>query len=144
MKKLVLSVFLFCTVAFAQQTLNNAAVIKLTKAGLGPDVIVAMIQNQPGTYDVSAPVILQLKKDGISDEVLAAMIEKNGSNSQLSGEGYANMDIGVYIKAKGHWTVVPTETVNWKSGGFLKSFASDGIVKPDINGRMKAHIARPA
>lgn len=137
MKKLVLGVFLFCSVALAQQPLNNASIIKLSKAGLGADVITAMIQNQPGSYDVSPSVILHLKQEGISDKVLAAMVAKDGHNTQSAEDRYANLDIGVYLKSNKGWTVVPTETVNWRTGGFLKSLATDGIVKGDINGRLK-------
>jgi len=42
-----------------------------------------------------------------------------------------------------------TENVNWKTGGVLKSIATDGIVKGDINGHLtgpasKLHINLPA
>lgn len=138
MKKLLCAALLFaCAAASAQQALNNASIEKLSKSGLGNDVIVAMIQSQPGSYDVSPSEILKLKQEGIADQVLAAMVEKDGANEQSSNSNYANLDIGVYTQVKGNWVVVPTEVVNWKTGGFLKSLATDGIIKGDVNGRLK-------
>ena len=31
---------------------------------------------------------------------------------------------------------MPTEQVNWKTGGVLKTIATDGIVKGDVNGQV--------
>jgi hypothetical protein len=39
--------------------------------------------------------------------------------------------------AKGEWTDVEPEIVNWKSGGVAKSAFSYGIVKGDINGHVR-------
>jgi hypothetical protein len=41
------------TVTFAQEPLTNTAIEKLASARLGDDVIVSLIQNQPGHYDVT-------------------------------------------------------------------------------------------
>ncbi len=51
MRKSILAfVFLaFCPLLIAQQTLNNDAIIKLTKAGLSDDLIVTTINSQAGT-----------------------------------------------------------------------------------------------
>ena len=38
--------------------------------------------------------------------------------------------------ARDAWVLVGTEPVNWKTGGVLKSIATDGIVKGDVNGRI--------
>ena len=54
---------------------------------------------------------------------------------------YDDLDTGVYRKVKGEWIAVPTETVNWKTGGVLKSIASDGIVKGDVNGHLKGDVS---
>ena len=39
----------FCPLVFAQQSLNNDAVVKLVKAGLSDDLIVATVNASPGT-----------------------------------------------------------------------------------------------
>jgi hypothetical protein len=45
--------------------------------------------------------------------------------------------VGVYYKNKdGVWTSLPAEIVNFKTGGYLKSLATNGIVKGDVNGHL--------
>jgi hypothetical protein len=131
-----------CVVAYAQQPLSNDSVIKMVKAGLDDNTIATMIQSQPGQYDLSADALVALKKDGVSDKLLAAMAAKNAQPSSPSAPAaaanqYDDFDIGVYHDVKGTWTLVATEQVNWKTGGVLKSLATDGIVKGDVNGRLK-------
>ena len=65
-----------CPVLFAQQALNNDAVIKLVKAGLSDDLIVSTINGSAGTYDTSADGIIALKTAGASDKVVAAIVTK--------------------------------------------------------------------
>jgi hypothetical protein len=118
--------------------LDNAAVVKMTKAGLGEDVIVSMVQNQPGHYDLTPDTLVSLKNDGVSDKVMAAMAAKNAAPAvpAAKADPYEDLDVGVYYKVKDVWTPVPTESVNWKTGGVLKAHASLGIVKGDVNGML--------
>lgn len=76
-KSFLAVVFLaFSSLLAAQQTLNNDAVIKLVKAGLSEDLIVATINAQPGTYDTSTNGLISLKNGGVSDKVVAAIVMK--------------------------------------------------------------------
>jgi hypothetical protein len=81
MRKSLLSfVFLaLCSLLAAQQALNNDAVIKLFKAGLSDDLIIATINAQPGTYDVSTDGLVALKASGVSDKVVAAILTKGSA-----------------------------------------------------------------
>jgi hypothetical protein len=125
-------------VASAQQPLTNESIQKMAKAGLGDDVIVSMIQSQPGHYDLNPDTLVSLKKDGLSDKVLAAMAAKNAASpAEKASDEYEDLEIGVYHRVKDVWTIIATEPVNWKTGGVLKSFASQGIVKGDVNGRLQ-------
>lgn len=56
--------------------LTNAAVVRLTKAGLSEEVIVSMVNGQPGQYSVGADSIIALKESGVSEKVIAAMLSK--------------------------------------------------------------------
>lgn len=145
MRKLALFAALFVSLtlaAFGQEPLTNASIEKMTKAGLGESVIVSMVQNQPGKYDLSTDAIIALKTEGVSEKVLAAMAAKNAAPAPAAAakpatDAYDDFEPGVYFKNKdGVWTLVPTEQVNWKTGGVLKSFASQGIVKGDVNGHL--------
>ncbi len=51
-------------------------------------------------------------------------------------------DIGVYFKAGSKWWEILPEVVNWKTGGVLKSLATAGIVKGDINGHIPGNRSR--
>jgi len=131
-------VVLFSIFAAAQTPLTNDSIQKMAKAGLGDDVIVSMIQSQPGQYELTPDTLVALKKDGLSDKVLAAMAAKNSAPpAEKTKDEYEDLDVGVYHKVKDVWTMIATEPVNWKSGGVLKSIASQGIVKGDVNGRMQ-------
>lgn len=131
-------VVLFSIFAAAQTPLTNDSIQKMAKAGLGDDVIVSMIQSQPGHYELTPDTLVALKKDGLSDKVLAAMAAKNSAPpAEKTKDEYEDLDVGVYHKVKDVWTMIATEPVNWKSGGVLKSIASQGIVKGDVNGRMQ-------
>ena len=145
--------------SFAQQSLDNAAVVKLTKSGLGEDLIVQTISASPGHFDTSADGLIALKTAGVTDKEVGAMLSKNANPNgpavaaapAAAGSSLpAGVDeVGVYYKDKsGSWVEFSPEVVNFKSGGALKSFATQGIVKGDKNGHMpgvtaKTSLTRP-
>jgi len=136
----------------AQQAMNNDSVIKLVKAGLSEDLIITTINASPANYDTSANGLIALKGAGVSDKVLSAIVVKSSggapsSSSSTTSTAQANNglppgidEIGVYYKNKsGGWVALLPEVVNFKTGGVMKSIASAGIVKGDVNG----HIVGP-
>jgi len=66
---------------YAQEVLTNASILKLAKAGLDDEVIVAMITGQPGRYSVDTDAVIALKQAGVSEVVISAMVSKNGPAS---------------------------------------------------------------
>jgi hypothetical protein len=70
----------------APEVLTNETLIKLVKAGLRDDVIVGMINSQPGQYSVDPKAVIAMKEAGISDDVIVAVVNKcnrsAGQNSQ--------------------------------------------------------------
>lgn len=150
-KMLLLLLVLVAMTAIAQSILNNDSITKMVKAGLGDDVIVSMIKGQPGNYSVDTDAVIQLKSAGISDKVIAAMVEKNSNASAPSATPATVIpkaspvvdEVGVYYKNKDDkWIEVLPEVVNWKTGGFLKALATDGIVKGDVNGHVEGKTSR--
>ncbi len=143
--------FVLSAVAIAQEALTNDSIEKMSQARLGDDVIVAMIQSQVGHYEVTPDTLITLKREGVSDKVLAAMAAKGNASPAASpastapamaspavvADPYEDLDVGIYRKYGNNWVQIPTEQVNWKTGGVLKSTASVGLVKGDINGRLK-------
>ena len=76
-KNILAVVFLaICPLAFAQQALNNDAIIKLVKAGMSDDLIITTINAQPGAFDVSTDGLIALKTGGASDKVVSAIVLK--------------------------------------------------------------------
>jgi len=129
--------------ASAQSVLNNDSVTKMVKGGLGDDVIVSMIKGQPGNYAIDPDTLIQIKSAGVSEKVIGAMVEKNSSNASPTMLPSAATvkpvplvdEVGVYFKDKDDkWAEILPEVVNWKTGGFLKAVATDGLVKGDVNG----------
>lgn len=91
-------VLLFASSLMAQQSLNNESVIKLVKAGLSEDLVVATINSSPGVYDTSANGLIALKKAGASDKVVAAIVLKAaGSSATLPASAPAANSSGTTI-----------------------------------------------
>ena len=57
-----------------------AEIMKLTRAHIHDDIIVAFIKNPSKSYDLSVPEIVYLNKEGVSDRVINAMLEKGKKN----------------------------------------------------------------
>jgi hypothetical protein len=148
MRKAVCAVLflVFCPFLIAQQALNNDSIIKMVKAGLTDDVIVATINANSGAYDTSPDGLIALKKAGVSDKVIGAIVAR-GSSSPIFEvvppppppplpplpPGVDN--IGIYYKdTGGNWQPLPSEVVIFQSGGVVKHVASAGLVKEDLNG----------
>jgi hypothetical protein len=149
----ILSFFLaLAFLASAQETLTNDSIAKMVKAGLGEGLIVSMIQNQPGKYSLTADDLVKLKQEGLSEKILAAMVSKGAASAPSSSPTATaapadndvpqNVDIGVYYKKGGKWEEMLPEVVNWKTGGVIKSIASVGIVKGDVNGHIQGTHSR--
>lgn len=76
---------LVCTLSLmAQPALDNETVLKLFKAGLSEEVILGMVNNQPGKYSMSADDVIALKSAGVSDKVIAAMVNKNSGATPIA------------------------------------------------------------
>jgi hypothetical protein len=147
-----LSLLLFtASLCHAQQKLDNAAVVKLHAAGLSDDLIVQTVASSPGHYDTGIDAMIALKKAGIGDRVISAMVSKNanpngpapaaaavpGGPATPAGIPAGVTDVGVYsLNASGGYDDVPSEVVNYKTGGVLKGMASGGLIKGDLNGNI--------
>jgi len=145
-------------VLIAQQALNNDGVIKLVKSGLSEELILTTINASQGSYDTSANGLVALKAAGASDKIISAILMKNAGGAgtpaaaspsapvlSATGRPPGIDEIGVYYKDKsGAWTQMMPEVVNFKTGGVVKSIATVGIVKGDINGHIQGPKAKMA
>jgi hypothetical protein len=129
--------------------MNNDSVLKMVKAGLGDDLVIQTINTQSGQYVTDADSLVTLKTAGVSDRVITAMINK--SRRQLTNVPEKPVElsdvneIGVYYKDHtGKWIAIDPEIVHIKSGGWIKSTATHGIIKQDHNGHLNGRESKLA
>jgi len=69
---------LVCVGAIAQQPpggpLNNAAVVKLVKAGFKEKTIISIINSRPNRFTLETEQLIQLKHNGVSENIILAML----------------------------------------------------------------------
>ena len=157
-RKLILALALFALtplMVLAQSAMDNESVIKMMKAGLSDDLIISTVTSSPGNYNVTADGIIALKTAGASDKVVAAIVAKASGTGPAAAAPAAAApaatnglpagidEVGVYYQDKnGAWVALDPEVVNFKTGGVLKSFATNGIIKGDINGHIQGPHAK--
>jgi hypothetical protein len=153
----------------AQQPLTNDSVVQMSKAGLGDSLIIESINATPGTYSIAPDDLIALKKAGVSEHVIRAMVAKASTTNTVTNApsgpaplgrlraDYAEPaapalppdlsgidELGIYYKdPDGKWIKMDPEIVNFRSGGALKSYATDHLVKEDNNGHIlgdSAHL----
>lgn len=128
------------------RAITNDTILRMSKAGLDDSVIVGTIQSQPSAFDTSPDDLIALKNAGVSQAIIAAMqarsaglaIHPPGATRIEPSPLAAGIDeIGVYYRSKeGEWIPLKTERVQFKSSGWLKNAATDGLIKQDMNGHL--------
>ena len=75
-------VLIFSSLALAQnnqtqqKSLNNAAVVKLAKAGFKEKTIIQIINARVPNFDLSPDRMIELKKNGVTEKVIVAMLAR--------------------------------------------------------------------
>lgn len=97
---ILLAGFLLCNGGIqAQQALTNADVVKMVKAGLSADLIVATIKNaQVKNFDLSPDAVIKLKMAGVSDAVIAAMLGGGVALEESEAAGEVTIPDGTEIR----------------------------------------------
>jgi hypothetical protein len=125
--------------------LTNDDIIKMVQAKLGDAVILAKIRSSASQFDTSTDALIKLKQAGVSDAVMQAIAESGSLTSKPVAPAATSgpvSEIGVYYKQGDAWMEIQPEVVNWKTGGVLKSVATVGIMKGDVNGRIDGPHSR--
>jgi hypothetical protein len=58
------------------ETLSNADIAAMTKAGLSREVIARKVKDSKGSYDTSVDGLIELKKAGVADEIIVLMLDR--------------------------------------------------------------------
>lgn len=116
-------------------------VMKLSKAGLGDQLIIERLRKNGHPFDLSPDEMLQLKTAGVSDKVMEVMLDPARADAAFASHSTDISlpdEIGVYSRRQGEktWNDVLPEIVNWKSGGKAKNIFTYGAVKTDLNGHL--------
>lgn len=77
MRRLRIAVLAFLCAAFtaaASEAVTLKDIIDLTKAGLGDDVLIALIDVDGGVFDIDAATLTRLKAAGVSEKVIVALV----------------------------------------------------------------------
>lgn len=76
--KLILPLILILNFAVLAQseTLTNADIIEMSRAGLSKQVILQKIEKSQTNFDASKKALIELKAAGVDDEIIALILEK--------------------------------------------------------------------
>jgi len=156
MKKIImLVIFAIVTIVVNAQTkvdtLTNEKIIKLTKLGLQPSIIINKIQSSYTQFDVSTDGLIKLSDNNVSADVINEMIKTDTKTQQTVANQKDLNDpktmrkTGIYLyNPKDSIKIIrridPTVTANEKSGGFGTTLAQHytaGLAKD----KLKSNIA---
>lgn len=73
-----------------QKTLNNAAVVKLTKAGFKEKTILSIIYSRVPNFDLSPDRMIELKKNGVSEKVIVAMLARQEGMDPFNDDSWGD------------------------------------------------------
>ena len=128
--------------------MTNKDVLDLVALGLGDDVVIEKIRTASQTgFDTDLESLKTLKAEHVSDAVTRVMINPKAAiasvapTASVAAAPSANSDapeeIGVYIRMAGKLTEVAPEVVGYKTGGVMKTIATQGWDKGHRNGTVQ-------
>jgi len=136
--------------AYAQEPqkggLTNKDVLDLVALGLSEDIVIEKIRTAPETaFDTGLESLKVLKAAHVSDAVIRVMINPKAvavpATPIVAAAPAANSDlpddVGVYINVRGKLTEVSPEVVGYKTGGVMKTIATQGLDKGHRNGTVQ-------
>ena len=152
--KLLITLFAF-VIAFANaqtkvDTLTNEKVIKLSKLGLQPSVIINKIQTSYTYFDVSTDGLINLSNNGVAAEVINEMMKTN-TQAQMESANKKDMRDPATKRATGIYyydskdaekplkRVDPTIISTNKEGGFGSAMSRSltyGIAKSEVKSNL--------
>jgi len=98
--RIICSVSLVCSLSLIalaqtqsnqQQSLNNAAIVKLTKAGFKEKTIIGIINSRIPNFDLSPDRMIELKRNGVTEKVIMAMLSRQeGLDMMLDDETWSD------------------------------------------------------
>jgi hypothetical protein len=151
---LALGCALFFASPAAAETLDNATVIQLVKAGIGNEAVIAKIKSTEGKYNLGTEDLIALKTAGVPGDVIAAMIA-GPSKAEPVAAAMSLTDIdpmtphpsGLYLidaSANRLSRIDPTVSNQAKTGGIFGYAMTMGIASMSIKVAISGETARVA
>jgi hypothetical protein len=97
-------------------TLTNASVVKLVRAGFREKTVIAIINARPVRFDLAPDRLIELKKGGVPERVILAMIARAESVDFAGDEWDDEMPLGGFGRPGGSGSD-PSETNIFGSSG---------------------------
>ena len=72
------------------QTLNNASIVKLTKAGFKEKTIISIISSRVPNFDLSPDRMIELKRSGVTEKVIVAMLARQEGMDPMDDESWGD------------------------------------------------------
>lgn len=72
------------------QTLTNASIVKLTKAGFKEKTIISIIGSRIPNFDLSPDRMIELKRNGVTEKVIMAMLSRQEGMDMLDDETWGD------------------------------------------------------
>ena len=170
MKKLhILPIFLMLfticfaanTQVFAQdETMTNAEVISLVKAGLSKQIIINKIRTSKSNFDLSTDALIKLKTAKVDDDIVTAMLEAKSGKTMTNtptgnGTGTSNSDpndplsphnVGIYVYTEQNGQrkmseMEPNVVTQTRAGGMFGSAMTYGIMKVKVKAKVPGTTA---
>ena len=88
---------LLAPLAASAEALDNAAIVALSKAGLGAGPILAKVRQAPCGYDTSATALIALKQASVPESVIVAMIERCAAGGPAGASAPNGQAAGIYL-----------------------------------------------
>ena len=73
-----------------QKSLNNAAVVKLAKAGFKEKTIISIIYSRIPNFDLSPDRMIELKRNGVSEKIIVAMLARQEGMDSFNDESWSD------------------------------------------------------
>jgi len=142
---------LFANAQSKVDTLTNEKIIKLSKLGLKPSIIVNKIQTSYTIFDVSTDALIKLSDNGVSADVINIMMttntraEEEVANQKDMNDPKTMRRTGIYYydpndNIKQIKRVDPTVTSTSKSGGF-GTFVAQAYTYGLANSKQRSDLA---
>ena len=148
---LALGCALFLAAPATAETLTNATVIELVKAGIGSEAVIAKIKSTEGKYDLNTDDLIALKGAGVPGDVIAAMIAGQAKPEPAAAMSLTDIDpmtphpSGVYLIDKPTNQLAridPTMSSQAKTGGIFGYALTMGIASMSVKVAIAGEAAR--